>query len=46
MNAQRLNNLFLLYVHKSMTDSLDLEAIARDFTTVENTRRINCFGYF
>ena len=45
MTAQRLNNLFLLYVHKSMTDSLDLEAIARDFTTV-NTRRINYFGHF
>lgn len=45
MTAQRLNNLFLLYVHKSFTDSLDLEAIARDFVSV-NTRRINYFGHF
>ena len=45
MTAQRLNNLFLLYVHKSITDSLDLEAIARDFVSV-NTRRINYFGHF
>ena len=45
MTAQRLNNLFLLYVHKSITDSLDLEAIARDFSSA-NTRRINYFGHF
>ena len=37
MTAQRLSNLFLVYVHKSITDSLDLEAVARDFASV-NTR--------
>ena len=37
MIAQRLNTLFLMYVHKSITDSLDLEAVARDFASV-NTR--------
>ena len=45
MTAQRLNNLFLLYIHKSLTDSLDLETVARDFASV-NTRRINYFGHF
>ena len=45
MTAQRLNNLFLVYVHKSITDSLNLEAVARDFASV-NTRRINYFGHF
>ena len=45
MTAQRLNNLFLLYVHKSVTDLLDLEAVARDFASV-NTRRIYYFGHF
>ena len=45
MTAQHLNNLFLLYIHKSLTDSLDLETVARDFASV-NTRRINYFGHF
>lgn len=45
MTAQRLNNLFLLYVQKSITDLLDLEAVARDFASV-NIRRINYFGHF
>ena len=31
MTHQRLNNLFLLYVHTSRTDSLDLSAVAREF---------------
>lgn len=38
MTAQRLN-LFLQYVHKSITDSLDIEMVACDFASV-NTRRI------
>ncbi len=45
MTAQRLNNLFFLYVHKSFTDLLDLEKVANDFVSV-NTHRINYFEYF
>ncbi len=45
MTAQRLNNLFFLYVHKSFTDLLDLEKVANDFVSV-NTHRINYFGHF
>ncbi len=40
MNPQRL---FLLYIHKLLTDSLDFEAVARDFAST-NTRRINYFA--
>ena len=39
----RLNNLFLLYVHKQKTDKLDLNLIAKEFVSV-NKRRINYFG--
>ena len=45
MTECRLNNLFLLYVHKSMTDALDSSHIAKDFVSV-NSRRINYFGKF
>lgn len=45
MTECRLNNLFLLYVHKSMTDTLDLSQIAKDFVSV-NSRRMNYFGKF
>ena len=45
MTECRLNNLFLLYVHKSMTDALDLSQIAKDFVSV-NSRRMNYFGKF
>ena len=45
MTAQRLNNLFVLYVHKALTDSLDLQSIAEEFVSA-NTRRINYFGHF
>lgn len=45
MTHQRLNNLFLLYVHTSRTDSLDLSAVAREFV-LANTRRLNYFGKF
>ncbi len=45
MTAQRLNNLFILYVHKSFTDLLDFKKVANDFVSV-NTRRINYFGHF
>ena len=43
MSDCRLNNLFLLYVHNSRTDELDLKEIAKEFVCV-NTRRINYFG--
>ena len=33
MTECRLNNLFLLYVHKSTTDALDLSQIAKDFVS-------------
>ena len=45
MTSQRLNNLFVLYVHQSQTDSLDLLSIAKDFVS-SNSRRINYFGHF
>ena len=43
MTECRLNNLFLLYVHKSVT--LNLTCIAKDFVTV-NSRRKKYFGKF
>jgi len=43
MTECRLNNLFLLHVHKSRTDALDLKVIAREFISA-NHRRINYFG--
>lgn len=45
MTECRLNNLFLLYVHKSLTDALDLSKIAKGFVSV-NSRRIKYFGKF
>ena len=45
MTCQRLNNLFLLYVHTSQTESLDLVCVAREFVSA-NTRRLNYFGKF
>ena len=45
MTSNRLNNLFLLYVHKKVTDSLDLHKIGNDFVNVNN-RRQNYFGRF
>ena len=43
MTHCRLNNLFLLYVHVTKTDSFDLKAVARDFVHV-NSWRIHYFG--
>lgn len=43
MTECRLNNLFLLYVHKSVT--LNLTCIATDFVSV-NSRRMKYFGKF
>jgi len=36
MTPCRLNNLFLLYVHTSKTDELDLVTIARTFVSVNS----------
>ena len=44
MTAQDPNNLFLLYVYKSITSSLNLETVARDFASV-NTHWIYYFGH-
>ena len=43
MTESRLNNLFLLHIHKSRTDALNLEVIASEFISA-NRRRINYFG--
>lgn len=43
MSHCRLNNLFLLYIHTSRTDLLDLSAIAKEFVSV-NSRRLHYFG--
>ena len=43
ITSQRLNNLFLLYVHQAQTDALDITSIAKDFASI-NTRRVNYFG--
>ena len=37
MTECRLNNLCLLYVHKSITDALDLSQIAKDFASVNSS---------
>ena len=34
MSHCRLNNLFLLYVHSSKTDTLDLETVAKEFVSM------------
>jgi hypothetical protein len=43
MNQQRLNNLMILHVHRDLTDTLNLEAVARDFVSLNEFRR-NLFG--
>ena len=45
MSDCRLNNLFLLYIHSSRTDALDLSAVGKKFVSV-NSRRMNYFGKF
>ena len=45
MTSCRLNNLFLMYIHHNLTDSLDLYKIAKDFVSV-NSRRKHYFGNF
>ena len=45
MTSQRLNNLFLLYIHIPQTDALDLVSIAREFVSV-NIHQLKYFGKF
>ena len=45
MLEQRLNNCILLHIHKELTDSCNMEEIAKDFIAV-NSERINYFGTF
>ncbi len=43
MTQSRLNNLFILYIHPTRTEDLDLSQIAKEFISV-NTRILNYFG--
>ena len=45
MTQCRLNNLFMLYVHTSKVDALDLVSVAREFVS-RNARRAHYFGKF
>lgn len=45
MTHSWLNNLFLLHVHQTKTDQLDLVTIAKEFVNV-NSRRLRYFGKF
>ena len=44
MTEKRLNNHLLLYVHKELTDSLDLLKIGKDF--INNEKHRKHFGLF
>ena len=45
MTEQRLTNCFLIHVHKSLTDELDLTAVAKEFIDQTDERR-KYFGAF
>ncbi len=45
MTQQRLNNLMVLHVHKDLTGSLDLKAVAIEFFG-KSEHRLNIFGSF
>jgi len=38
MTQQRLNDLLLLHIHKSETDSMDLTEVANEFVPVKEPR--------
>ncbi len=40
MTQSRLNNLFILYIHPTKIEDLDLSQIAKEFISV-NTKRLN-----
>jgi len=43
MGQQRLNNLIVLHVHKDLTDTIDLQKIATEFTG-DSEHRFKIFG--
>ena len=43
MSQERLNNLMILQIHQDLTDLFDLEAVARDFVSLSDSRR-DLFG--
>lgn len=45
MSQERLNHLMLLYVHKDLTDSLNLTDIASEFVA-QNDHCMQMFGQF
>lgn len=45
MTQDRLNHLMVLYVHKDLTDSLDLIRVANDFVS-KSEQRLTMFGKF
>ena len=45
MTEKRLNNCLLLHVHKELTDSLDLVAVASEFVSLYDERK-KFFGNF
>ncbi len=45
MKQERLNHLLVLYVHKELTDSLNLKDIANDCIS-GSAHRVNVFGSF
>ena len=45
VSEQRLDNCLLLHIYKDLTDSCDMEKVAKDFIAV-NTERRNYFGVF
>lgn len=45
MTERRLNNCLLLHVHKDLTDSLDLVAVATEFISMYDERK-KYFGVF
>ena len=40
MTFQHLNSLFLLYIHKYLTDSLDLVSVAKEFVSVNTMSKL------
>ena len=45
MTEKRLNNCFLLHVHKELTDSINVTDVAVEFTNA-NDERTRYFGSF
>jgi len=44
MTQERLNHLLILNIHQDKTDLIDLPSIARDFISLNETRR-DMFGH-